>query len=118
MAARRTTALEDGVIDERPLDRRAEDRAAPLPLRAVPDLQALLIEQADVLQTLGSDSVQLLHALDTVHDLIELRRRVRIWAEEIHAHVVPAMSNHETISQTVRASGRLSVVYSTDLGVR
>lgn len=83
------------------------------------DLQALLIEQSDALQTLGSDSVQLLHVLETEHDLIALKRRVRLWAEEIHAHVVPAMATHEAISQTARSRGLLRVVYSTDgAGVR
>lgn len=100
---------------------KAEDRidVAPSPTtEAVPDLQALLIEQSSLLLTIGSDVVQLLHTLDTVHDLIEMRRRVRVWAEELHAHATPAMATHEAISQTARSRGLLRVVYSTGRGVR
>lgn len=98
------------MIDERPLARRAED-SAPAPTAAL-DLQTLLIEQSELLTTIGSDVVQLLHALDTVGDLIEMKRRVRVWAEELHAHATPAMACHEAIGKEARSRGLLRAVYT------
>lgn len=96
-----------------------DDRLDDGPAAAVPDLQTLLIEQSELLLAIGSDVVQQLHVLDTVSDLIEVKRRMRVWAEEIHAHIVPAMATHEAISQTARSRGLMRVIYSSDdLGVR
>jgi len=88
-----------------------EDRAEPstLELGSVPvDAQSIMIELSEMAQRLGSEAVQLLHLYQSGRDLIEVNRRARLHAEEVHLAAGGVLETVETLSKALRTAGAFS----------
>lgn len=98
------------MIDHRPLKNLKADDRAPLSLvHAAPaDPQAVLIELSEIAQRLGAEAVHLVHLYTTGRDLIEVNRRARLHADEIHLGASGVLETIEALSKALRSAGLLS----------
>lgn len=97
------------------LNLKREDRAegrAPLSLVEAPaDPQALMIALAEIAQRLGSEAVVLRHLYDHGRDLIEVNRRAKVHASEIHIAAAGVLETIEALSKALRREGEYSMPY-------
>jgi hypothetical protein len=97
---------------DRPVDRKPEDRIddqPPLELvsRQV-DAQHLMIELSETAQRLGAEAVHLLHLYETGRDLIEVNRRAKLHAAEVHLASAGVLETVEALSKALRSAGAFS----------
>jgi len=89
------------IVDPRPLALRAEDRAAT-------DLQELNVRLSDCLASADRAIGALLESLAQAHDLIDGRRRAKIWGVEAQTAVAEAIETREQLAREQRAAGLMS----------
>lgn len=105
------------MIDPKPVTLKPEDSPAPLSLVRPPaDPQAVMIALAEIAQRLGSEAVQLLHLYDHGHDLIEINRRAKLHAREVHYGAARVLETVEALSKALRAAGAFSTRGSASNG--